>query len=79
MQYILTEQEYKALSTDMQDHKQFMWLIDVMYQINSIPNSAKRCNVLESVTNKLSMFHQSGNSLFLDEINEELEVEREQY
>lgn len=75
MQYLLTQEEYNTLNTkgNLVDHNQLMWLVSIICQVNSIPDSNKRLMVLESVTTQLDMFQQSGNKLYLNNIVEMFE------
>jgi len=69
MQYLLTEEEYKAVSTN----PQLLFVIDVVQKISLIPDSEKKLRVLEYVSDKLNLFLQSGNKVYLVDIAEMFE------
>jgi len=75
MQYLLTEEEYKTVlaKRNFVDHHQLMFVIDIFDKINLIPDSTKKLSVLDTVSNKLNMFQQSGNKLYLTDITEMFE------
>ena len=75
MQYLLSKEEYDKLLTvgSMKDHSLVMFLIDIIYQIANIADSAKRQSSLEAVSDKLELFKQSGNNIYIRDIQEMFE------